>query len=652
MRYPGHTWILAALLLTVAFSSDAHAWQWLTLYPLEAEAILRFDGTDRTSDIGSDGRDIEWRTGVRLSQEGYTIHPGIARYVLQIEPIWTTGFNRIDDITDKRNGNYLNYLISADVFREAASPVGFDVSLSQNEDRNTGSLGSRWDNSIQDYTLGISWFNRPFPMKMKFNSRTFKQKFRAALDAPISERDEKIDTWTIEGRSGKMDILLERQSLNDRIFERNNDYDQTRATLNHAFLWGSNSSLRSYWDYLDRISFNSNRRMRIGENLRIQHTENVYSFTRYNFLSVTQAFKTSEHSGLFELGHKLYSNLNTKGYVWGLTRNSQVQDTTEQRVGIETNYRKGGLPFGVTVSGGIRYAYQLTDRNSKMDLNEVVDEGHTVPLAGDVILTHRFVVLSSIIITDAAGQLVYGLGVDYEVFELPSELTQIQAIPGGRIDTGSNILVSYKSQTLPSQEFSTTFTTVNLGFNLPWMRFSYYDDDQSNKLLSGAGKSFLTDRRDTTTRLDFNWRIFDIDTRISAEKRFTMVNDYEATAYTYSQQLGWAVKGQVTMSLNLMQQFTEATDRDTDLYNMTLAIDWRPMYNLSIRPILGAWKRLDIWKDGIQGERDDVYVMAGVRMRWFYRKVTFDLDLNTNQRTTNELQTKENRLWFNLSRRF
>ncbi len=652
MRYPGHTWILAALLLTAAFSSDLQAWQWLTLYPLEAEAILRFDGTDRTSDIGSDGKDIEWRAGVRLSQEGYTIHPGIARYVLQIEPIWTTGYNRIDDVTDNRDGNYLNYLISADVFRESTSPVGFNVSLLQSQDHNTGSLGSRYDNSVQDNTVAINWFNHPFPMTMKFNSRIFKQNFRSTADAPISERDEKIDTWSIEGRSSKMDLLLERQSLNDRVFVRNNNYDQNRAVLNHTLLWGHNSSLRSYWDYLDRVSSNSNRRFRISENLRIQHTPSIYSFTRYNYLAVTQSFSTIEHSGLFELGHKLYSNLNTKGYLWGLTRNSQAQDTTEQRVGIETNYRKSGLPYGASVSAAVRYAYQLTDRNSKLGLNEVVDEQHAVPLAGDVILSHRFVLSSTIIVTDALGQLVYSPGVDYEVFELPSELTQILAIPGGRIETGSSILVSYKSHRLPSQEFSTTFTRVSLGFNLPWMRFFYYDDNQSNKLLSGIGKSFLTDRRDTSARLDFNWRIWDIDTRLSAERRFTMVNDYEATIDTFSQQFGWATGGQVTMSLSLLQQFTVATDRDTDLYNLTLAIDWRPLYNLSIRPTLGAWKRLDIWKDGIQADRDDMYAVAGVRLRWYYRKVTFDMDFNINQRTTNNLRTDEKRLWFNLSRRF
>ena len=272
-----------------------------------------------------------------------------------------------------------------------------------------------------------------------------------------------------------------------------------------------------------------------------------------------------------------------------------------------------------------------------------------VPLGGDVILSQRFVLSSTIIVTDAAGQLVYGLGIDYEVFELTSDLTQIQAIPGGRIETGSTILVSYKSQILPSQEFSTTIARVSLGFSLPWMSFSHYNFEVKNDLLSGDGESFLTDRRDMTTRLGFNWRMSRIDASVSAERRYSKVNDFESTAYTFHEQFGWAATDQVIVSLNFLQQFTETTDLDTDLYNMRLSVEWRPRYNLSILPVLSAWKRRDTW---LGGERDDTFLMAGIRLRWFYRRLTFDLDYNGSQRTINEAETIENRLFFNLRRRF
>jgi hypothetical protein len=283
MNRPGHTWNLLTLIVTASVSVNAQAWSWLTLYPLDAEAILRFDGTDRNNNNREDTTDTEWRAGVRLGLEGYTRDRGIARYLLQFEPTWTKGNFKTGDLKTKQSGNFLNYVVQADILQgERSGPVGFALALVQSQNLNTSSLGSRSDNEIRDNTATFRWKYRPFPMQLKYNSRTFKQKFRSSFDASISERDEKIDTWTIGGRSSKMDLLLERQSLDDRVPGRNNDYDQNRATLSHRLKWGRGSSLRSFWDYFDRTGFNANRRLRWSVDLRIQHTENVSSFSRYN----------------------------------------------------------------------------------------------------------------------------------------------------------------------------------------------------------------------------------------------------------------------------------------------------------------------------------------------------------------------------------
>ena len=652
MKRPGHPWILFVLIATAFVSVDAQAWNWLTLYPLEVEAILRFDGTDRTSDNSEHGTDTEWRAGVSLSLEGYTLDPAIARYLLRLEPTWTTGKIKTNDVTDKRSGNFLNYLIQADILQGTPGPVGFNLALVQTNDLNTGSLGSRYDNEIQDNTAIFNWKNSAFPMRLMYNSRTLKQKFRSSLNSPISERNEKLDTWTIEGSSSKTDLLLEHQSMDDRVPTRNNDYILDRANLNHRLLWGHGSSLRSWWDYWDRTGFNANRRLTISETAHIQHRENVSSRSTYRFYQVTQAFKTTEHSGLFQLEHELYRNLRTEGELGGLTRTSDVVDETQWRAGLRGHYNKSNLLFGGDVSAGLGYAYQLTDRESKLGLIEVVDEAHVVPLAGDVILGGRFILISTIIVTDSAGQLVYNQGLDYEVFTLTEDLTQIQTIPGGRIETGTTILVSYKAQALPTQEFSTTFATVSLGYNLGWMRFWHYDNQSNDNLLSGEGESLLIDRRDTTTSLEFIWQIAEIDTRVMAERRYNLAGEYESTAYTFRQAFGWAASEKAVLSLLLSQQFIESTDRDTNQYYVELSVDWRPLNSLQVRPVVGAWKRHDKWVDEALGERDDTFISAGVRLRWHYRKVIFDMDYYYNQRTINDFQTNEHRLRLNLLRRF
>lgn len=648
-RYTGALFVFA---VAVAMSPDAHSWDWLTLSPLDAEAFVRFDGTERTSDSGEDLTDTEWRLGIKLGLSGYSLDPAIARYQLQLEPTWTTGEIKIGDTTDERSGDFLNYLLQAEVLQGTPGPVGFNVALLQNQYLNTGSLGSRYDSKIRDNSASANWKNDAFPMKLRIGSRSLKQTFRSTLDAPVSRRDETLNTITITGSSSKTDLLVEHQSLDDKIPERNNDYEVNIARLNHTLGWGNGSSLRSWIDYYDRTGLNPIERFTIQEKLNITHTDSVKSQATYRFNSNEQRQKTDEHFGEFLLNHSLYGNLNTTARLFGRTVSSQQLDQAEWHTGLDTLYSKSNLVFGATVSAGAGLAYRITDRDSKLGLIEVIDEAHVVPLGGSVILDQRFVLPATIIVTDATSQIVYDRGIDYEVLQLSGDLTQIQVIPGGRIEVGSTILVSYNAFALPSQEFSTTFANVRLGFSLPWMRFSHYDNRSENDLISGVGESFLVDRRDSTTSLQFTWRMAQLDAEVGFERRYNKVGDFESTIYLSRQNFGWAPKPDVSFSLNLLQQFTDSTDLETDLYNLELSMSWQPLGGLHIRPVIGAWKREDTGPAITSGFRSDKFILAGIRLRWYYRKLIFDLDYNRNRRTVDLVETNENRLWFVLSRRF
>jgi hypothetical protein len=643
---------MIALTLLAISSGSAQAWDWITFHPLEAEAVVRFFGTDRRSGDGDTFRDTEWRAGVRLGQKGYILDPGIAWFMLDFEPVYIGGQIKSNTSKDDRNGHFLSYALQLDLLRGTPGPFGFNLSASQNSNVNSLTLGSRSENKIRLYSASANWRNTAFPMQFSYRERLFKQEFSSGQRGIISERDELLKTLTAKGRSSKMDLLLEHQSMDDRIITRNNDYDLDRVIFNHRYPWGSNSRLLSRMNYFDRTGFNGNRRLSIVETAFIQHTENVFSRSIYSFNSVKRFVKTDEHTLESELSHQLYNNLFTSARLFGSSLNSDNLDETRWRTELRGDYNKQDLLFGGAVNAGLTVSYQETDRDSSFGLVEVIDEPHVVTLGGMIILNQRFIISATTIVTNSDGTLVYTEGIDYLVFALPEDLTQLQVIPGGRISIDETILVSYKAQALPSQKFSTTFTKFNLGFNLGWMSFYHYGYNSDDKLLSGAGESFLTDYRDKITTIDFRWRMANVDAVIGAERRFNQAGSYKSETYTLRQFFSWIGWRDTLWNLNIIESFSKTDIQKIDLYSLELSANWQPLMNLQIRPVLGAWKRIDEGINIINGRRDDSFITAGFTMRWVYRKVTFDLAYNHNLRRTDDRETNEDRLMFNLIRRF
>ncbi|MFI0459824.1 MAG: hypothetical protein ACH254_19740 [Candidatus Thiodiazotropha endolucinida] len=284
------------------------------------------------------------------------------------------------------------------------------------------------------------------------------------------------------------------------------------------------------------------------------------------------------------------------------------------------------------------------------------------PLTGAVILDRRFIITGSIIVTDSSGTIVYDEGMDYTVLSLSGDLTQIQVIPGVRIDTGDTILVSYNAQQLPSQEFSTTFTNYNFSIDYDWVRFSHSDSKSDDKLISGASESFLQSTRNTLTDLEFHFKLAGIDTLVGAERRFTLSGGFESTSYTYRQLFSWTTfentrsRG-ILWNLNATQSFTEQESLDTDLYRIDLTANWQPRPSLTIRPTISAWKRHDEGSVITGGRLDDEFISAGIRARWRYRKVDLELNNHHDRRTVDRSQnnglteTIDDRLMFTFRRR-
>ncbi|MBL3588419.1 MAG: hypothetical protein JMN24_01330 [gamma proteobacterium endosymbiont of Lamellibrachia anaximandri] len=661
MKCPGYSWLIFSMITLWTTNSRALSWDELTFYPTKFEAVVDFDGTNRRKSGSS--RETEWRAGVRVEQDGYALDPGIALFHLDIEPMYTWGDFESSDMSQENSGELLNYLFQLNLLQGTPGPVGFDLSTQRSTNYNTGSLGSRNDNVIDTTRATVNWKNPAFPTNLTYEERSLQEEFRSRLSSAVSERDETLKRWAIKGRSSKLDLRLEHKSLDDQTI-RDQDYEIDEANISHRLPWGNDSRLRSRFDYYDRTGFNANKRLTFDEFARIQHTPNLYSRTSYHYHSIKQNIKNIEHRGIFELNHQLYKNLKTKVHTNITSRNSDNADEDKWLIGLDSKYSKQDL-FGASVMAGLGGSYQETDRVSNQEVVEVIDESHIVPLTGSVILNQRFILTGTIIVTDDTGALVYAEGSDYIVIPLAGDLTQLQTIPGGRIDTGDTLLVSYKAEPLPSQTFSTIRTNFNLGIDLGWVRFSHSDNVSDDKLMSGADESFLNDTRNTITDIEFRTKLATVNTVVGAARRFTLAGGFESTTYTSRQLLSWTTSSSTTSrgiqwNLNATQSFTEQESLDTDLYRIDLSAHWYPFARLSIHPTLGTWKRYDTGDAITGGRRDDEFITAGVRGNWRYRELDLSFNYHHDRRTTSTFaqpagtttQSVEDRLMFTLRRRF
>lgn len=660
MRRPGHLWIVVALILTSISGSHAQAGilDWLALYRTQINAIARFDGAYRRT-AGTDGTiDTEWRAGVRIRQRGFIMDPGIASFDLGFEPLYSWGKFDLSNNPQTRSGRVLSYNLNLNLLRGTPGPFAYQLSAVRSTNINSGSLGGRYDTEIENKTAGMFWKSLAFPMSLVYLERDFKQEFVSGTTNFITQRDETVRTLTLKGNSSKLRLFGEYLEMDDHVPGRNLDYHQYRFDAGHSLPWGSGSSLESSLGYLNRGGFNNNQLFSIIESANIQHGGNLSSTTSFRLAWINASYDSSTYTGQFRLFHDLYGNLRTNANLWATRSTSEPQDYTQWRTGIDTQYTKQDL-FGAVVHTGVGLSYSVLDRESKQGLIEVIDESHVVTLGGAVILNNRFIIIPTIIVTNADSSLVYADGVDYTIIDLPEDLTQLQVIPGGRIEIGETILVSYKRESAPSGEIGTTYTRFSTGFNLGWMRFGYYFSNKSDSLLSGMGESFLNPSRNNRADLEFRWKTANVNYLVGAEWRHDRFDEFETTIYTFRQLLTWDAFETTQWDLNLAQSFTESSKLSTDLYNLNLSVSWQALMNLTIRGHLGAWARFDEGDILVSGKRDDKFVTAGFTLRWFYRKVNFDLAYNHHYRTNDThqpnvdiRQTNEDRLMLNLNRRF
>jgi hypothetical protein len=630
-------WLLPLALAQTVLAPGAVALDWVTVNPLNLELLMGYSDF-RHEEVSNDNRDSEWEVGLRVEQEGYIEHPGILSFRYTLEPRYYNGEWTATTIQGRQSEdtsrNFLGYSINIDALRESILPVAGGFDAAQSSQVLTGSLGRRTETDASTYGAVLNWKFDPFPMSFDARQTSTSSVSTRASGSPFL-RDEVRRTFRIRGDSSKTRLRLEARSLDDRVPGRNNDFESYLASLNHHLPWGRASYLDSSIDYFKRTGQAGYDRFQLRELASVHHTESLRSEINYFFGLTRQTVDTTRNVGAYRIRHKLYRNLQTSAAL-GLEKHTSGNSELDRKLaGLEVSYQKANL-FGVDVGLFLGANFSNNSTESRVALLEVVDESYTVPVSGLIILRNRFILAETIRVSDTSGAIVYVEGQDYLVEDAGDNLTQLSIIPGGLIEVGDVILVSYKAAALPPREYDRLATTASLRLGYRGFSLSHSDDKLEHTVISGSLGS-LADTRNKATRLTYSWSGDRTSLQLGAERRFFRNGEFESTIRSANQSVGFRLTTKTRIGLGLTQAFTETNAEDVEVYSGHLDLTWRPGYNLSIRPALSAWKRMsERTTAGLNdeiAETDDTVLAARLSVQWNFRKLSFDLTATYNDRT-------------------
>ncbi len=254
---------------------------------------------------------------------------------------------------------------------------------------------------VPGWPMRISWENEEMEQKLDFRgsaggfTRT-TERFSYDVEHDFSERSHLRFTSNLSKLKSK---------------SNSNSYQSktARHNLRHDYSFGSDDQhdLDTRLTYMERDGRSKSEIFNWMENLSLHHSENFSTFYNSSFIESKFAeVKSNAMRGSAGFMHRLYDNFRTNASLnASKTESSFGTESTSYGGNLGFNYSKGNR-WGRLRS---RYSTSLTMReiNAQTGTEAVVGESHTFDDPVPIELDRRNVVISSIVVTNNAGDEIY-----------------------------------------------------------------------------------------------------------------------------------------------------------------------------------------------------------------------------------------------------
>lgn len=294
----------------------------------------------------------------------------------------------------------------------------------------------------------VVYSNKYIPVTLDFYKRNL-------LQTEISTgRMLKIDQTHFEGRAEQSFTASDRQfltyshkihsNLNENNFFMANTIDDVNfnsvVSLGAKKVFCFNTTVSNIYQH-----GNSNyNRFQAMENLVIKLPANFIFTSNYNYYNIVQPLtKLVQNTSLNSLNNKLFKSLDSRFFFEYSNINHTAYTEYNSKTGFEFNYTKkirwGELHLSY---GYFRYHQKYT--SDSVHLN-VVNEEYLISDSKIVLLRRPYISLSSVVVKDVTGTIIYQIGLDYILIE-SGKYIEIRRIPSGLIPNEGTVYMDYSAQ--------------------------------------------------------------------------------------------------------------------------------------------------------------------------------------------------------------
>lgn len=623
---PAFSTALAAVFLSaVIAASPVHAEFGGRSYYIERPRLAidlsyRMESEERSGpfiDIQNDTQTVNERFDIETG--GWVYHPALMAYTLRLSPEWQQALDDPDYGNSRSSDAFLlGYALDMNFLQ--SKPYSLDLFARKQRSTFATSLATTSEMESDTYgaTLRLKYSLLPTTLALVhtdsdqtgfFTSRETRDEARLNMRHERSSNDTTFNAnWQIRERT-TLGLTTPGTTTNtENLFgSLQNIY---RITADKRVLLYSTLSFRQTESDVTSsavLSDFSSSGVLLSETLNWRHSRTFN--THYNLAhsedetNTTSVDRTSASAGLT---HTLYENLTTAASASAST-SSEGEDNYGGNLNLGYQRR---IPGGL-INASLGQDYRVTKRSVGEVFVQVVNESHQLATGEVTLLDNRNVDLSSILVSNADGSIIYVEDVDYTL-ELIGSSVRIIPTAFGAIAEGDTVLVNYSYLSNPAYDSSTYGQSYGIGFYLwsAW-RVNYRYAHSQQDFISGTPPDVLAEytRHTLDTDLSLKWsttRFLYEDTDSTIGVSFSRWRFDENLVFRPLKNTFFSVSGHVG------QTTLKELDAEEDFYGFRSDLQWR-VTNWSRAKIEGFYSEVD----GTSNKMETIGATA--RWEWFYR---------------------------------
>jgi hypothetical protein len=248
------------------------------------------------------------------------------------------------------------------------------------------------------------------------------------------------------GTYDRHEILVSRDDYNYNYAgskEVNNLIDKVSLNNSIYFDKGRKYNYISQISYYNQAGDNEFTKMEAIERLMFMLPAKLRLTGGYNYYNMKDPFQTLNQNRIYgSLNHQLFESLTSNISIDYSEISHTVYDEKNLKAGLDVSYSKK-IPTGM-LNFSYRYFRSYFDMTGVSAPVKTINEEHVLSDGKIVFLDKPYVDLSTLLIKDQAGVIIYQLNFDYTI-TVRNNFIEIQRVPGGLIANDQAITADYTS---------------------------------------------------------------------------------------------------------------------------------------------------------------------------------------------------------------